>query len=236
MKDSLGDRMKKNYEWRNQLFLTRRSPVIIRIDGKAFHTYTKSFDKPFDSVLMDCMVNATIKVAAEAQGFKAAYVQSDEASILLTDYDNLETEAWFDYRQQKLVSIASSLMTGFFNEEMSKHKKTTQLAFFDARACNIPPEDVVNYFLWRQKDWERNSLSMYCRNFFSHKELQGKSVTERHEMLYGIEKNWATDLTPQQKNGTFILKPDLVLCDVEPRYKDVFRLLDPLLTPNEEGD
>ena len=90
-KDSLGDRMKDYYENRNRTHLTRRTPVIIRVDGKAFHTLTNSMDKPFDEQFIKMMQDTAIYMAENVQGCKAVYVQSDEISLLLTDYDKLST-------------------------------------------------------------------------------------------------------------------------------------------------
>lgn len=198
----LSERM-KDYENVSRRSLLKGVPVIIRIDGKAFHTFTKNFDKPFDGGLVYAMAYTTKCVMEKIQGCKMAYTQSDEASFLLTDYDSVETQGWFGYTQSKIESVAASMFTAFFNNEMQYLDKP--LAFFDARAFNVPKEDVVNYFLWRANDWHRNSLSMLARAHFSAKELHGKDMFNMHEMLYkekGI--NWETHLTPQEKNGTFM--------------------------------
>ena len=217
---NLGDRMKENYENRSRFFLTRKVPVIIRLDGRAFHTLTANMKKPFDDVLIGEMVRSAIETAREMQGFKLGYVQSDEASFLLTDYNNLETTAWFDYNLSKLTSISASIMTGEFNKVWYG-----RIAHFDSRAFNIPKEDVANYFLWRALDCERNSLSMYCQSLFSHKELQGKNCAQQHEMLCGIGKNWA-DLGDQLKNGTFITKSFEIRTDILPTYGNILTLLE----------
>lgn len=203
MKD-IGDRMKRNYEDRSRFYLTKRTPVIIRVDGRAFHTYTKSFQRPFDGRIELAMKEAMRQLCMEAQGAKFAYTQSDEISVLLTDWDNLDTESWFDYNLQKLCSISASIVTSVFNRYMGG----TRLAQFDARAFNIPREEVTNYFLWRAKDWYRNSVTMYAQAFFSHKQLHGVNVAGMHELLHTVGKNWATDLTPAQKNGTFYYRDD----------------------------
>lgn len=197
MKD-LGNRMKR-YELISQFKLTPRTPVIICLDGKAFHTLTKNMNKPFDYEFIKAMKAAAIEVAKEIQGFKLAYVQSDEASFLLTDYDTLMTEGWFQYRLDKILSISASIMSVYFSRRLD------EIAYFDARAFNIPEDDIPNYFLWRTKDWARNSLNMYAQSFFSHKQLMNKCSSEVHEMLHDIGKNWATDLPNIAKNGTWIL-------------------------------
>lgn len=214
--DSLGDRMKA-YENVSRTYMTRRTPVVLRIDGKAFHTFTRNFDRPFDMRLIRAMTAAAKAVAEQAQGFKVGYIQSDEASFVLTDYDTLTTSAWFDNNVQKMASVAASVMTAHFNAAMSKENLKSEpwpLAYFDGRVFCLPKEEVSNYFLWRQKDWERNSLQMYCRSFFSQKQMHGKGKEQMHEMLYNYvdaegkssPKNWAVDLGDQVKNGTYLYK------------------------------
>ena len=113
--DPLGDRMKGNYENRSKTYLTRRTPVIIRIDGKAFHTCTRGFCRPYDKVFHNSM-NATLEyLCKNIQGCKFGYTQSDEITLVLTDYDKLTTDGWFDYSVQKMCSIAASMATLIFN-------------------------------------------------------------------------------------------------------------------------
>lgn len=219
---NLGERMKENYEFPSRIKLTKRTPIIIRVDGRAFHSYTKKFDRPFDLNLISTMVESVIKTATEMSGFKLCYIQSDEASFLLTDYDNLETQGWFNYVKSKIETITASLMTANFNELIKIYNKTNKLAVFDARAFNIPKEEICNYFLWRCQDWERNSLTMYCSKFFSHKQLHKKNKEEQHEMLYSVNKNWTIDLSNQIKNGTFVINDNgnfLIKTDIIPNYE-----------------
>jgi tRNA(His) guanylyltransferase len=236
---SLSDRMKDNYELRQRPVLLRRQPVIIRLDGRAFHTLTRSMDRPFDYQLHMCMVYAMQQVAAEAQGCMAGYMQSDEISLLLIDYATHETEAWFDYNQAKLCSVSASICTAHFNACFRKCFPTrTELATFDARAFNIPREEVVNYFLWRAKDWERNSVSMFTRSLYSHKEMMNKSVADMHEMLYQKGKNWA-DLEPQWKNGVWVLRKNSWLVtrpDIVPSYETVKKELEPYVYCDADRD
>jgi len=185
-KDSIGNRMKENYENRQKLFLTRRTPVIIRLDGKAFHTFTKGLEKPFDLTLHRTMVETTKFLMEQIQGAQLAYTQSDEISILVTDYDYFETEAWFDYNIQKLTSVSASLATGFFNWESPFNR----IAYFDSRVFNIPKEEVMNYFLWRFQDWKRNSIQLLGQSLFSHKELHKKNQHEIIEMCKVKGHDW----------------------------------------------
>lgn len=210
MGDSLGDRIKR-YEAASDFTLTPRSCVVIRVDGKAFHTFTKGCTKPFDQPLVDAMVDAMISVADEMQGLKLAYTQSDEATFVLTDFDTYETQGWFGYELNKLVSISASAFTGFFNQTYTLKPRRT-VAMFDSRAFVVPKDDVANVFLWRQKDWERNSLQMLARAHFSQKELHGQNHAAIHEMLFDIGINWA-NLPKQLKNGTYIDKYGVVSHD-----------------------
>jgi tRNA(His) 5'-end guanylyltransferase len=216
---TLGDRIKR-YEKTFHYMTLRKMPVMIRVDGRAFHTFTRHCEKPFDSKLIQAMLYAAIESASEMQGFKAGYVQSDEATFCLTDYDSNETQAWFDYDLAKMVSISAATMTVHFNKAFPSDRAPV----FDSRAFTVPVGDVVNAFLWRAKDWERNSLQMYARDFFSHKELHGKNHTAMHEMLYGIGKNWATDLSERQRNGTFLVVSDAGITertDILPTYNTI---------------
>jgi tRNA(His) guanylyltransferase len=199
MPDNLGDRMKMYYEDRNRLQLIRRTPVIMRLDGRAFHTLTRKAVKPFDYSFIAAMQKTAIDVFEIVQGAKVAYVQSDEISILVTDFDTLTTDAWFDYNVQKMCSIAAAKAAVRFSKMINSEVE------FDCRVFNIPEDEVVNYFRWRYKDWVRNSLQMLARAHFSHKELNKKGHTEMHDMLHSKGINWA-DLMPVCKNGTTITR------------------------------
>lgn len=113
--DSLGDRMKEFYENRAKTYLSRRTPVIIRLDGRAFHTLTKGFVKPFDKRLIETMQETTLELCKNVQGCVFGYTQSDEITLVLVDYKNIDSEAWFDYNVQKMCSISASMATLFFN-------------------------------------------------------------------------------------------------------------------------
>lgn len=228
-KDSLGDRMKQ-YEGIPKISLMRRNPVIIRIDGKAFHTFTRGFQCPFDDILIKTMQKTTGFLCENIQGCKLGYCQSDEISLLLTDYENINTAAWFDYEVQKMCSIAASMATLAFNrffweeingldhdfyenptseanERILKYYKAYENgAMFDARVFSLPKEEVCNYFLWRQNDCVRNSIQMVGQANFSHKELQNKSCNDIQDMLM-MQKNinW-NDFETVKKRGSCCTK------------------------------
>lgn len=190
MVDSLGDRMKNQYENRTRYMLPRRTYTIIRVDGKSFHSYTKGMKRPYDIDLMACMDNAMIAVVDEFQGTKLGFVQSDEISVLLTDFEKPETCAAFDGNLQKLCSVAASTASVGFNLKATE-KGFSPTAVFDARVFVIPdPVEVENYFIWRQKDAERNSVMMLAQHYASHKELHSKDRTAQHDIIHAAGDNW----------------------------------------------
>ena len=115
VKDSLGDRMKEFYEFRAKTKLVRRMPVIIRLDGKAFHTFTKGFAKPFDKRMIEAMQETTLELCKSIQGCVFGYTQSDEITLILVDYNAIDVSAWYDYEVQKMCSVAASMATLAFN-------------------------------------------------------------------------------------------------------------------------
>ncbi len=201
----------KEYESVTRNFLLKKTPVIIRIDGKAFHNYHKNFviinsKHPFKLVLNNCLESAALETIKEIQGAKCFYLQSDEVSFLLTDFENINTDMWFNGNIQKISSVTTSLFTSNFIKECIKYD-IEDFPTFDARVFNLPKKDVVNYFVWRQQDWFRNSISMLTRYYYNHKELYGKKQSDMHEMLYQKGINWA-DLNEVWKNGTFYDKTE----------------------------
>lgn len=197
-KTSLGDRMKKYYEERFSKSLPRRIPVIIRLDGKAFHTFTRGLHKPFSQILIKTMQETARDLCKAIQGTVFAYSQSDEISLLLKDWDYPKTEAWFDYNVQKMCSVSASMATASFNKNFKAFDKDKRFfekydeALFDSRVFSIPKEDARNYFIWRQQDATRNSLLSVARANFSHRELQGKKQSELHDMLFSKGLNFST--------------------------------------------
>jgi len=150
-------------------------------------------DKPFDKKFMASMDHTTIHLCQDIQGCVMGYTQSDEISLLLTDFNTITTDAWFDGQVQKMVSVAASMATGFFNDYINIGLQNHQRkrGFFDARVFTIPdPVEVENYFIWRQKDATRNSLSMFAQSMYSSKELHGKSQSDMHDMIHAKGENW----------------------------------------------
>lgn len=235
--DELGKRMKENYEERSRTKLMRRTPVAIRADGKAFHTFTRGLKKPFDMVLVKSMQDTMKYLCENIQGCVFGYTQSDEITLILIDYQKLTSDAWFDYQVQKMCSVAASMATLAFDRAfihnvidyttghlikpsnplhaMEEDKYRSRLdtcidsgAMFDCRAFNIPKEEVTNLIYWRQLDATRNSIEMVGHANFSHDQLDKKSCSDIQDMLM-LEKgiNW-NNFPTELKRGSACYKSD----------------------------
>jgi len=243
MKDELGDRMKEDFENRSRFLLPRRSYTIIRLDGRSFHTYTKGLKRPFDDELINDMDSTAQYLCENIAGAKIAFVQSDEISILLTDFENENTESWFDNNLQKMCSISASMGTSKFNalrlegillDENSKISGKPpfdviemamarfNLAHFDSRVFQIPSRtEVANYFIFRQQDTTRNSIQSVAQSLYKHKELEGKNTSELQEMIFQKGINW-NDYAPKYKRGRMVSKEKdrKVICDLSPENEN----------------
>jgi tRNA(His) guanylyltransferase len=205
MTDSLGDRIKQNYEDTYRLFLPARLPLVLRIDGRSFHAYTKGLERPFDERLIDCLNETAIYLCQQIQGTKLAYLQSDEISLLIYQPD-FHSQVWFGGNLQKMVSVAAGMASAYFTSISNNIFVEPKLATFDCRAFIVPLDEVVNTFEWRQQDATRNSIQMVARANFSHKQCNDKTCNQLQEMLFqekGI--NW-NDLPISQKRGRCIIK------------------------------
>lgn len=231
--DDLGKRMKTYYEAIPKTSLMRRTPVAIRIDGKAFHTFTRGFERPFDTLLVNVMQQTTKKLCENIQNCVFGYTQSDEITLILVDYKDINTAAWFDYEVQKLCSISASMATLYFNKffkqsveefdinsiikekEVDNYKLLNSYkralntgAMFDSRCFNIPKEEVCNLIYWRQLDATRNSIQMVGQANFSHKELQGLTCNKiQDKLITETDINW-NNYPTYLKRGTSCLKKD----------------------------
>jgi tRNA(His) 5'-end guanylyltransferase len=223
MHDELGARMKEQYEQRTKYYLPRRTYTIIRIDGKAFHTFTKGFDRPYDDDLISMMNTAATVLCENVIGCKLAYVQSDEITLVLTDFDKQETQAYFNGNIQKIASITASAATAAFNSKLAcyfhdpvvaelghTHKFTNKgglkTALFDSRVFTIPDkEEVLNNFIWRQHDAIRNSIQMVASSLYSPKEMHGKNCSVLREMIKERGGNWEA-LDAQYRQGRIVTK------------------------------
>jgi tRNA(His) 5'-end guanylyltransferase len=199
MKDELGARMKEFYEDALRLRLPRGGYVVVRVDGRAFHTFTRSLERPYSRSLAAALDSAAIALCSEMIGCRFAYGQSDEYSFLLTD---TERGLWFEGNVQKIVSVSASVFTAAFNRAFPAEKP----ASFDARVLLIPQRsEAAQYFVWRQLDATANSLNMLASSQYSHDDLLGKSTSEKHELLHAKGLNWAKE-PPDFKRGRMVLR------------------------------
>ena len=181
MIDSLGDRM-KSYEEIERRFLTPRTPIILRLDGRAFHTYTQGLDQPFDNEFRMAMDYLKTCLMHKIQGAFIGYSQSDEISLFLHTWSKFDTNIWFGGNIQKMVSIAASEATLLFNTEYH-HPDERKLATFDARVFTLPKEEVTNYFRWRHSDAMRNAISAYAEYLHGSKACHGVKTGDKLNMI-----------------------------------------------------
>ena len=212
----------KSYEERQDFKLLTKMPVVVRIDGRAFHTFTKGMVRPFDDdVLLEAMRRTALYLCKNISGCVFGYTQSDEITLVLTDYENYNSQPWFDYRIQKICSITASMATKEFNtsfrelvnkkyekissEEATLYRNSIDKAMFDSRAYNMPIDDVPNVLYWRQLDASKNSVSQVAQSMFSNKELHGKNQADRIDMLFEKGLNWY-DMPIYLKRGTCVVQ------------------------------
>ena len=213
-KDTLGDRA-KGYEWAARTVLPRRMPVILRADGKAFHTYLRGCERPFDERIIAAMNAVAMRLCDQMQGAVLAYVQSDEISVLLHSYKRHASSPWFDNEVQKIVSVAASIAGATMTALSPSIFGEVRPAYFDARVFVVPESDVCNAFLWRQQDAARNSVQMLAQSLFSQRELHGKNTSQLQEMIYQKSgRNW-NDLPTSQKRGRCIIRESTVVDGAE---------------------
>ena len=184
----------KRYETVWKMRLVPRLPMVIRADGKAFHTLTRDMGRPFDAGFVEHMLHVATTLCHEIDGVQVAYVQSDEISVLVRDDQTLTTQPWFDKELDKIVSVSA----GIASSEMSL--RLGRRAVFDARAFVLPPGEVANYYVWRQQDATRNSVSMAAHAELAKKLgadasqalLHGKTWGEQQELLFAhCGVNWS---------------------------------------------
>lgn len=250
---TLSDRMRK-YENIERRYLTPCNAVILRLDGCHFHTYTKCFKKPYDSLFLNAM-RVTAKLLCEnIQGAKLAYTQSDEISILLIDFDKINSQRWFNGNIQKMVSVSASMASIYFykaleNEVYAFNYQTPEeyeyieklkdhladaTAVFDSRCFILPKEEVVNYFRWRQIDCTRNSIQSAAQTYFSPSEIHNKTCDQLQEMLF-TEKNINWSKYPSYfKNGSCIIKKEIEREVKNPKTGEIVNIIRPTWVEDKE--
>lgn len=200
-KASLGDRMKA-YEAVTRSVLMPHSYHVIRVDGRAFHSYLRNANKPFDLPFIVDMQAVGVALCKEIMGAVFAYGQSDEISILMQDLEP-QSQPWFGGIVQKIVSVAASLATAALIDRRGPFR----LPQFDGRVFTLPSvAEVQNYFLWRQQDAVRNSISMAAQANFSHSSLMGLNKEQLQEKLFQEKQiNW-NDYPVDCKRGWVVVR------------------------------
>ena len=218
-KTSLGDRM-KSYEFPST---TRKAfkgqPLVVRLDGKSFHTFTKGLKRPYDERLSRLMVETTKALVDRFQA-KVGYTQSDEITLVWNIECDGSAEFPFDGRFQKMESLLAAYATAVFNKKLAEYlpEKAEQLPIFDARAFVVPNlMEAYHAILWRQQDATKNAISMAAQSMFSHKSLQKKNSSEMQEMMWSQHGVNFNDYPAFFKRGTFVrrVKRERILTDAE---------------------
>lgn len=234
--DTLDDRMKNAYEYRYRMYLPDRIPVIIRLDGKAFHSFTRGLKKPFDALFVKTMQDTMEYLCSNIQGCKFGYVESDEISLCLWSWSKNESDAWFGNNLQKMVSISASMAGVAFNrywnrnvaeylcaeycsnceslitEEEDKYRTTIKnkaemlMPVFDSRAFIIPAEEVHNYFVWRQNDCMRNSIQGLAQSLYSEREIHRINTSKLQNKMFSEKGVNWNDYSVVERRGTCIYK------------------------------
>ena len=223
---TLADRM-RSYEELTRTYVERdASHVVIRLDGRSFHTYTRGLVKPFQPALHEGLVLAAEELVKDVAGARLAYVQSDEVSVLCTLGDNPRTQHWFNGNVQKMTSVSASVLGGWFNRYFRNGHK---MASFDARVVPLPSAtEAQRYFLWRQRDARRNSIASLAQTLYSPREITGVKTGElvtRMRRERGV--NW--DDCPAEFRLGSVVYPERYLVDVDyvdPRTQEVTLLRD----------
>ncbi len=234
--DTLDDRMKNACEHRYRMYLPDRIPVILRLDGKAFHSFTRGLKKPFDALFIKTMQDTMEYLCTNIQGCKFGYVESDEISLCLWSWSKNESDAWFGNNLQKMVSISASMAGVAFNrywnrnvaeylcaeycsnceslitEEEDKYRTTIKnkaemlMPVFDSRAFIIPAEEVHNYFVWRQNDCMRNSIQGLAQSLYSEREIHRINTSKLQNKMFSEKGVNWNDYSVVERRGTCIYK------------------------------
>ena len=204
MLDDLGDRMKMYEDVESGRRLMPLLPALARIDGRAFHGFTRGMERPFDPVFSSCMVDTTVALVRDT-GACMGYTQSDEITLAWHS-QTTQSQIWFDGRVAKMTSQLAAQATLIFYrlvlERMPQY--ASRLPTFDARVWNVPNRaEGTNVFLWREWDAAKNSVSMAASAYYSHKELMGKNSPQKRDMLHAKGVNW-NDYPVLFKRGAYV--------------------------------
>ena len=239
----IGDRIKQYETQCTSERFDNNLPVIIRIDGRCFSNFTKTFERPFDEELHNVMVKTTTRLLQETDAV-VGFTQSDEINLILYK-GHPRSELFFGGRMFKLVSNLASIATSEFTLEAMKIWKDLTTTFkptFDCRAFQVPSKtEAVNVLYWRELDVVKNSVSQLARHYFSHTELQNKTFSAMRRMVYEKQGIKFADLPYWQTRGTFLrrnkVKTKMTQTDLDqipPKYWPDDRMIERNQIVNEE--
>lgn len=198
----LSNRM-KIYESGYDQTLTPNLPIIIRIDGKSFHSWTKGCEKPYDRNLLN-LFDKTTRFLIEKTNAVVGYTQSDEINLVLWNYNKPESQVFFNGRTNKLNSVIASMTTAYFNSLASVQFPEKPFAFFDARSFAVPSlEEAVNHLIWREQDAVRNSIQLLAQSLYSQNQLHKKNSSDLHDLLHDKGVNWNDEPSRFRRGGYF---------------------------------
>lgn len=224
---NLADRMKSYESVWHEKFLIPRMPVIIRVDGRAFHSKLRKEARPFSQKFATYMDIVAMDMIEDIQNARFAYIQSDEVSLLLIDYNRFDSQQWFGGNKEKMVSISASIASTSLSFRMKR------CFLFDSRVFNLPEREVVNYFIWRQQDATRNSIQMVARSLYSHKQLFNKNTDEQQEMIFQKGENW-NDYPAYWKRGRIFAKDGELTDDDIPVFSKNREYIEKFMAIEEE--
>jgi tRNA(His) 5'-end guanylyltransferase len=205
--DDLGDRMKMYERQEAGRHFMPRIPIVARLDGRAFHSFTRGLDQPYSNLFMQCMVNTAYALVKQTNA-TVAYRQSDEITLIWPGQQNLE-EFWFGGRVQKMCSMLASIATLEFNlqvREILGHLYAERKPMFDCRVWQVPDElEATNVLVWREKDAVKNSVMAMALSVVGHKAVLNKNHKEQLDLIHGGEQNW-NDQPDWAKRGTYVAR------------------------------
>lgn len=212
-KDNFGDRIKFFEAIETGQRFIPTLPIVVRLDGRSFSSFTRGMDKPFDVRMTRAMVDTT-KALVEETGAVIGYTQSDEITLVISS-DSFDSQVWFDGKKHKMISCLASLCSVVFYREIAKafpDKVNNQIPTFDCRAFNVPSKvEAANAVLWREMDATKNAISSATRCYYSTSEMEGKNGKVKQEMLFARGVNF-NDYPAFFKRGTFIQRRRTFRC------------------------
>lgn len=236
MQDPLGDRM-RSYEDISRAYVTPRMPVVLRVDGRAFHSYFGKVEKPWSPLANEAMKAVALALFKEVAGAQCAFQQSDEISLLIHPYKRFTSQCWFGGNVQKIVSVAASVASTVMTEESVNVFGERRIATFDARCFVIPEADVQNYFLARQRDATRNSIQSFGKHLLGPKRMHGLNGPMVLDACQAEGHDWEAELPLEARQGSWVRRlvgDGTTLVEAAPRFSSVSLLFQDFISVEEQ--